>query len=61
MVIPCLVLGWVSKASGLGSILAAAAVCCAASIAVFLPFLVLCLASPLYRHRLQTLVGAPSG
>jgi hypothetical protein len=34
--------------------------CLAASIAVVLPFLALCLASPLYRQRLQGFLGAAS-
>jgi hypothetical protein len=60
MTVPLVVLRWVSEAGELGSVLALAAGCLVVSLAMFLPFLALCLASPLYRQRLQGLVGAAS-
>jgi hypothetical protein len=60
MFIPLVVFDWMSGASEVGPILLVMVACFAASVAVGLPFQVLCLASPLYRRRLQGLLGAAS-
>jgi hypothetical protein len=60
MVLPLVVLHSLSEGGELVSILGFTGGCFAVSVVVVLPFLALCLISPLYRQRLQGLVGAES-